>query len=123
MNVKYGQKMKLTNGKILKEKIMENKTKKENILIPKTVLYSVIIMIFTTVLGSYINTEKKFISIEKEIEILRIHTLKEVELLKIKVNKDFEILDRIESKLDEINQKQVDMDKKLILKQDKKFLK
>jgi len=100
---------------------MKENAEKNFILIPKIAFWTVVTTLVIALIGSYIYTQINFVRIEKNLEIYQISSSNDVQLLKVQVTKDLEILSRMERKLDNINQNQIDMEKKLILKQDKKF--
>jgi len=91
------------------------------ILIPKTIFWTAFISIAGALAGFLIYCKIKFVYIEKEISLLKANYQNDYKLLKLQVEKDLEILGRIEQKVDGVNQRQIDLEKKIILKQDRKF--
>ena len=92
-----------------------------NIQIPKKVFWTVFFSLIGIIAGSYINTAIQFVRIEKEMALMDIKYENNLKILKFQVEKDMEILQRIEKKIDENQLKIIDIEKTLILKQDKKF--
>jgi hypothetical protein len=89
------------------------------ILIPKAIFWTFLITVVTGLAGSFINTQIKFVHIEKEIQLVKIDMKGKLEVLKLEIEKD--LLKDIDSKLGSINDKLTEMDKKLVTKQDKKY--
>jgi len=92
------------------------------ILIPKAIFWTAFISLTGTIAAFLVYCKIKFVHIEKDIAILSMNYDNDYRLLKLQVEKDLEILGRIEQKVDGVNQKQIDLEKKILLKQDKKFI-
>ena len=90
-------------------------------MVPKVSFWTVVVTLVIALLGSYIYTQINFVKVEKNLEIYRISCDNRISLLEVRVSKDLEILSRLETKLDANNEKLSDLEKKIILKQDKKF--
>jgi hypothetical protein len=78
-----------------------------------------VVTIATALAGSYINTQVKFVHIEKEIQLYKSDTDGKLQILKLEIEKD--LLKDIDIKLGSINNKLIEIDKKLVTKEDKKY--
>ena len=108
----------------MKQPIIKNineDLKKEFVLIPKTVFWTFIVTVIIGLAGSFVNTQIKFVQIEKEIQLNKTKTDTDIALLRLRFDKDLEIFNRIENKVTTINDKVIEIDKKLITKEDKKY--
>jgi len=111
---------------------IKNAIGNQYVMIPVAVFWSIVVTIVTGIITNFIFTWNRIKFIEKEISIfqsnsdnniekLKLQFDKDYELLKLQVDKDLEILNRIELKLNDISEKQIEIDKKMVLKADKKF--
>ena len=107
----------------LKLKIIELENRvQNNVLIPRTIFWSLIVAIFFSIVGNFIFTWNSVRHIQQDIEVSKEKFTNALKLLELRFDKDLEVFSRIEKKVDESITKLSDIEKQMVLKKDKKFL-
>jgi hypothetical protein len=107
----------------LENKIKDLESKvNENILIPRMIFWGLVVTTILGIIGNFIYSWNRVNNLETDIALIKMNNKNDYETLNLKIEKDLAILNRIENKLDDVIKKQIETDKNLILKKDKKFI-
>ena len=103
-------------------KNMPDTKEHKGIIIPKSIVWTVLITITISIISTFTRFEIGFKHLEKEIDVLRVGTQKEIEILNIKLSKEEELIRKTSERFEQINEKLFNIEKAITMKQDKKFL-
>jgi len=92
------------------------------ITIPKKIAWGVIVTIVTAILSSFIALQIQVVTLQNNIELVKINSQNEIDKLRILYEKDHKTFNDILAALDKNTTILHEIEKKLQLKQDRKFI-
>ena len=92
------------------------------IQIPKKIVWTVCITVIGAILTSFITFQVNVVKLGHEIELVRTTTDRDIKLLKLQFEKDDSCIARMEKQLEDNTKILLELQKTIILKQDKKFV-